>query len=120
MEFEFREYVKSGSLLAVGYKPEYYIRIKTADWLRRGTLLEADLAEIDAAIKALNPTNESSTQPFNVREYIKRGYILAIGCIPDYKIKIATSDLCKEGLLLEEDLAEIEEAINMKNEEVSV
>ena len=54
MAFSLREFLKSGLLLAVGQKPDYEIKLKSADWLDKGVLLEEDLAEIQEAIDGRN------------------------------------------------------------------
>lgn len=48
-----REILKKGYLAAVGYMPTYKIIIGASKWVERGALTEEDLAEIYAAIEAL-------------------------------------------------------------------
>jgi hypothetical protein len=55
---------------------------------------------------------------FNLREFLKKGFIGAVGKKPDYKIRLDSSEWFKLGILTEEDLAEIEIAINSNNAEV--
>ena len=55
---------------------------------------------------------------FSLREFIKNGLLLAIGKKADYEIILAAADWLKNGVLHEEDLAEIQSAIDeRKNEE---
>ena len=49
---------------------------------------------------------------FNLRSYIKKGLLLAIGNKPEYEIRLISGEWLAKGVLLEEDLAEIETAIN--------
>ena len=49
--FDLREFLKKGLLDAVGKKPTYWIVINSTGWLEKGVLLDADLAEIDEAMK---------------------------------------------------------------------
>lgn len=56
---------------------------------------------------------------FKLREFLKKGFLGAIGNKPDYKIRLDASEWFKLGFLLEEDLAEIEVAINGNNAEVA-
>ena len=55
---------------------------------------------------------------FKLRDFLKKGFIGAVGKKPDYKIRLASSEWFKLGFLLEEDLAEIEIAIEGKSAEV--
>ena len=48
---------------------------------------------------------------FSLRNYIKRGLFLAIGNKPEYEIRLISGEWLAKGVLLEEDLAEIEAAI---------
>ena len=57
--FEFRKFVKKGLLDAVGKKADYWVRLNAAGWHDKGVLLEADLAEIEAAINAKNGVSEA-------------------------------------------------------------
>ena len=45
---------------------------------------------------------------FSLREFIKDGFLQAIGNKPDYEIKLAAAEWLSKGVLTEEDLAEIE------------
>lgn len=49
--FSLREFVKDGFLQAIGNKPNYEIKLKSAEWLSKGVLTEEDLAEIETAIE---------------------------------------------------------------------
>ena len=55
---------------------------------------------------------------FNLREFLKKGFLGAIGNKPDYKIRLDASEWFKLGILTEDDLAEIEIAIEGENAEV--
>ena len=57
---------------------------------------------------------------FNLRNFIKSGFILAIGNKPDYEIKLKSADWFAKGVLTEEDLAEIETAIENRNTELEI
>ena len=50
--FSLQKFIKDGFLLAIGNKPDYEIRLKSADWFAKGVLTEDDLAEIEKAIDA--------------------------------------------------------------------
>lgn len=52
---------------------------------------------------------------FNLREYIKKGFIDAIGKMSDYQIILNSTGYFEKGVLLEEDLAEINRLIEEKN-----
>ena len=52
---------------------------------------------------------------FNMREYIKQGFIDAIGKMGDYQIILNSAGYAEKGVLLEEDLAEIKALIDKKN-----
>ena len=49
---------------------------------------------------------------FNLKNFVKKGLLLAVGHKADYDIILAASSWYDKGLLIESDLAEIEEAIN--------
>ena len=51
--FNMREFIKRGFLDAVGNMPTYKIILNAAGWMEKGVLTEEDLAEINAAIEAL-------------------------------------------------------------------
>ena len=48
---------------------------------------------------------------FSLREFIKNGLILAIGNKADYEVILSSANWLEKGVLLEEDLAEIQSAI---------
>ena len=52
--FSFRNFVKSGLLLAVGKMADYQVILNAAGWLEKGVLTEEDLSEIQSAIEARN------------------------------------------------------------------
>lgn len=52
--FSLRNFIKDGFIKAIGNKPDYEIKLKSADWFAKGVLLEEDLAEIEAAIENRN------------------------------------------------------------------
>lgn len=49
---------------------------------------------------------------FSFREFIKQGFIRAVGHQPDYWIMLNAAGYAEKGVLTMEDLAEIEAAIN--------
>ena len=53
------------------------------------------------------------------REFIKKGLLLAVGNKPDYEVIWKASEWFRLGILLEDDLAEIQVAIDGKNEQVT-
>lgn len=54
-----------------------------------------------------------------LREFIKDGYLKAIGKMEEYKIILGASAYFDRGILKEEDLKEINEAINKQYEETT-
>ena len=56
--FSLREFVKDGFLQAIGNKPNYEIKLKSAEWLAKGVLTEEDLAEIETAMESKNTVTE--------------------------------------------------------------
>jgi len=52
---------------------------------------------------------------FNLRDFIKKGFLKAVGDMADYKIILNAAGWLEKGVLSEEDLAEIETAITLKN-----
>lgn len=52
--FSLSNFIKDGFLKAIGNKPDYEIKLKSADWFAKGVLTEEDLAEIEAAIEDKN------------------------------------------------------------------
>lgn len=53
---------------------------------------------------------------FNLREYIKKGFINAVGEMADYQIILSSVGWQEKGVLIEEDLAEINKAIEKQYE----
>ena len=56
--FSLSNFIKDGFLKAIGNKPDYEIKLKSADWFAKGVLTEEDLAEIEAVIENKNDVNE--------------------------------------------------------------
>lgn len=54
-----------------------------------------------------------------LREFIKEGYLKAVGKMEDYKIILGASAYFDKGILKEDDLKEISEAINKQYEDTS-
>lgn len=54
---------------------------------------------------------------FSLREFVKKGLKLAIGNKADYEIILSSASWLEKGVLLEEDLAEIQSVIDDKNAE---
>lgn len=52
---------------------------------------------------------------FSLRNFIKKGLLLAVGHKPSYEIILMASEWLKQGVLLEDDLAEIEAKIDYAN-----
>ena len=48
---------------------------------------------------------------FNLREFVKRGFLSAVGKMADYQIILNAAGWLEKGVLAEEDLAEIQAAI---------
>ena len=48
---------------------------------------------------------------FNFREYIKKGFLNAVGKMSDYQIILNSAGYLEKGVLTEDDLAEINQAI---------
>lgn len=53
---------------------------------------------------------------FSLREFIKRGLIQAVGRMADYAIILNAAGWLEKGVLLEEDLAELQVYIDAKND----
>jgi len=56
---------------------------------------------------------------FNLREYIKTGFIKAIGSMADYQIILNSATYLEKGVLIESDLAEIETEIENYNKKLA-
>ena len=50
MNFSFRETLKNAFINAVGKKADYEIILAAAEWVNKGVLVEADVAEIQIII----------------------------------------------------------------------
>jgi hypothetical protein len=57
---------------------------------------------------------------FSLREFIKNGFINAIGNMADYQIILNAAGWFEKGVLTEDDLSNIEIAIKAKNNEFSI
>lgn len=52
---------------------------------------------------------------FSLREFVKNGLIKAVGQMADYQIILSAAGWLEKGVLLEEDLAAIQKAIDELN-----
>ena len=52
---------------------------------------------------------------FDFRDYIKKGFLEAIGDMPDYKIRLNSAGWYEKGVLTEADLEEIQTTIDAQN-----
>ena len=52
---------------------------------------------------------------FNLREFVKKGLIKAIGIQSDYWVMLTAANWFSKGVLEEEDMIEIQEKIDEKN-----
>ena len=52
---------------------------------------------------------------FNMREFVKSGFLKAVGNMPDFWIILNAAGWNEKGVLTEDDLAEINAALNVKN-----
>lgn len=48
---------------------------------------------------------------FSFREFLKKGFLSAVGKMADYQIRLNACGYYEKGVLIEEDLAEIDAAI---------
>ena len=55
---------------------------------------------------------------FSLREFVKNGFIKAIGNMADYQIILNAAAWLEKGVLTEEDLAEIQARINSQEEAI--
>ena len=53
---------------------------------------------------------------FNLRDFVKRGFINAVGKMADYQVILNAMGWYEKGVLTEEDLAELDELINAQEE----
>lgn len=52
---------------------------------------------------------------FNLREFVKKGLLAAIGVQSDYWVILTAANWFQKGILTEEDMLEIQAAIDEKN-----
>jgi hypothetical protein len=52
---------------------------------------------------------------FNYRDFIKKGFLAAVGNMADYQIMLNAAGYYDKGVLISEDLGEIQLAIESKN-----
>ena len=52
---------------------------------------------------------------FHLREFVKNGFLKAVGKMPDYQIILNAAGWLEKGVLAEDDLAEIEAAIEARH-----
>lgn len=52
---------------------------------------------------------------FVLREFIKKGLLDAIGRMPNYQIILNAADWHEKGVLMEDDLAQIQAGIELQN-----
>ena len=52
---------------------------------------------------------------FNYREFLMQGFRNAVGKMQDYQVILNANGYYEKGVLTEEDLAELQELINVKN-----
>lgn len=57
---------------------------------------------------------------FDLREYIKKGLLNAVGKMADYQIILNSAGWMEKGVLTEEDLAEINQKIEERNAIIEV
>lgn len=48
---------------------------------------------------------------FELKSFVKKGLLEAVGSMPDYQIRLNAAGWLEKGVLVEADLAEIDEAI---------
>ena len=54
---------------------------------------------------------------FSLKEFLKKGFIEAVGKEPDYKIRLNSMGWLEKGVLDETDLAEIQTAIDERKKD---
>lgn len=59
MAFTLKSYIKRGLIAAVGRMADYQIILNSVGWMEKGVLSEDDLAEIQIAIDAQYPQEET-------------------------------------------------------------
>ena len=60
--FSLKKFIKKGLLDAVGSMADYQVILNAVGWHEKGVLNEEDLAEIQAAIEASNPSAVEEAQ----------------------------------------------------------
>ena len=55
---------------------------------------------------------------FSQREFIRKGFILAVGSMPDYQIVLNAAGWYEKGVLTIEDLSDIQGIIDTKNVDI--
>lgn len=64
--FNFRIFVKSGLMDAVGKQADHWVILNAAGWHDKCVLQEEDLAEIEAAINAKNGVSEAANDEADI------------------------------------------------------
>ena len=57
---------------------------------------------------------------FDLRNFLKKGFLDAVGAMPDYKLILNAAGWYDKGVLTADDLAEIENAINKNKIDVVI
>ena len=52
---------------------------------------------------------------FNLKDFIKKGFLSAVGNMADYQVILNAAGWFEKGVLSEDDLADIQSAIDTKN-----
>lgn len=60
--FSMKSFIKKGLLDAVGKQADYWVILNAVGWHEKGVLDETDLAEINAKIDTLHPTDETTQE----------------------------------------------------------
>lgn len=55
---------------------------------------------------------------FSLREFVKEGFLKAVGKMADYQVILNAAGWNEKGVLTEEDLAEIQTAIQLNNSDM--
>lgn len=55
---------------------------------------------------------------FSLREFVKKGLLLAVGHKANYEVILSSANWLEKGVLLEADLEEIQAAIDGNNNEI--
>ena len=62
--FNFKNFVKSGLIKAVGNMADYQVILNAVGWFEKGVLDENDLAEIEATINSQTDVDGGETNDF--------------------------------------------------------